>query len=254
MSTGYYLIVDQELENIKTFQKYHWGFYEQKELNQLFTAAFKSASVRAGFDKFVVDCRAEAKNLMVVHFENFKGDTFEFASLQKHFTELKESQSFLEFRSNQICSLTPFVDISLRSLVIRKYFFDHIAPKINPTVAEYTANRGGFHIKTSFGFLSGFRKKILIDYAEATSIHWARMLYNQETLSIIENNLSIRKGIKIYQGFPTDETRYIDIFTNDSTDAHLINLLMGNGNHLAYCVDLKPLVDRLKEFELLTAI
>lgn len=253
----YHIVVDNELEKVVPFQTYHWGFSNQKELNQIFSSLMKTAKVKHDFENFVVDVRLESKNLMVVYFNDWMGPNFEHAKIQQYYTERKNSMKVMDFRALPTCSLRSFVDISLRSLMIRKWFLDNVVKDINPLVMEKSSQSSGFSVKTSFGFISGYRKKVLIDYQD-TGGYWARLVHTQATVTLVEENFKKVSGVKLYMGHPEDKhnngIRYIDFFTDNEHNINLLRLIMDKDENLAFTTNITPLVEQLKTFELLHAI
>jgi hypothetical protein len=257
MGIPYNLVVDKDLEKVQYFQKFHFGFQSQKELNDIFNSMLKKRSIKENFDNFLVDCRVEAKQLMVVQLNNFKSNIFESDRVQKDYTDMRKHMSEMDFRKIPVCSLLPFVDIALRKIVIKQYFLDNISPIMNRNAVEKANSRGGFGVNTSFGFISGYKKRILCEFEDSENVSWARMIHCPETVKTMTENFSKSKTSRIFYGHPEDNnngTRYIDFFTNESTDANLLKVMLSHDNNLAFVADLRPLIDRLNDYGLLSAV
>lgn len=254
------LVVNDTLEEIRDFSLGEYYFPNQKGLNQRLMDNWRnSKSKYKSVDEFVSTYREYCKDKMVIEFTDRESENIMFspfgliqvAEIQKKFEEIKKIVKITGFVIN---SLQHYVDIALRRIVVQNYYKTNIAPKISQHALELNdRNPTGFHIKSSgWGYIASFKHKVVMEFAERPC-YWIKLLFSNESLELVEQNLTKNKDNRIFIGKPDDSIRYIDIFTSDEGSAHLFGVI-ADDNIKVLNVNLTPLTELLKKHDLYYAI
>ena len=276
-----FLIVDENLEKLEKLpchtSTFHFfesiksleGCYQPNEPFGKNWLGVSAPPFEIGYDATValLDSKirlvqAEAKGKMVIHFQDAEANyrrlyqslysPTQLDATQEAFNEIKKSATL---KGCTINSLEYYLNIVFRKLMIKGFYLSEIYPKISKPILElnntYIPYENKFHhIRFGYGFLS-YRKKVLEHFRNAEALFWIKLLNTAKTKQITQENFKDSADTRIFYGSEPDIS-YIDIFTNQDSVSHLLRLLTSEDDR-AFCVNIKTLVNQLRDKNLLYA-
>lgn len=244
-------------------------------LKQAYRRAVGSSGNRERFDSFMNELAVQMNDKMAViaRFNALRLPISPYVEhIQKSIGQRNLRSEILSDKAVIVVPLYIFMRHLLRTLFIHRYFADCIAPQISETYRVAFEGRYGknhqSNPKYGYGYLYGFKKRILGEYSDSP-LFWIRLNQNDKSLKLIDESFgskavrSQNKKLKVFQPASEfnvatasryySEARFIDIFTPDEETTLLIKLT-ADPEDLAFAEELTPLVQELKEIDLLHAL